>query len=89
MKMKRQYLYFVVIMLFSAATVAATIPLAAGSDALLDPFFSTRYFQEVTVSPDGKHVAWVQTEVADATRYRRDVYVCSLQAGTVQFLMHV
>src|SRR2546425_10936593 len=40
---------------------ASTLPAAESMDAIIDSLFRVRQLSEVSISPDGKHVAWVQS----------------------------
>jgi len=61
--------------------VAACQLCAGDNDALLDPFFSTHFLQEVSISPDGRKVAWVQMELGKGNQYSKNVYVACAQRG--------
>jgi len=50
-------------------------------DPLLDPMFTTRYMDQVAISPDGNRIAWVQSSVADEHRYRHDIFIAGVAPG--------
>lgn len=56
---------------------------ASGETTLRDLFgrlLQTRRFAEVSMSPDGKHVVWVETKVKNDTEYANTVYVTDLES---------
>lgn len=64
--------------LFLVTTCAAQAP---DVDKLIAPILATHHFSEVTISPDGQRVAWVEVSVRNENEYAHTVYIASTTPG--------
>jgi len=49
-------------------------------DAVFDSVLATRHFAEVSISPDGQHVVWIESSVKNDAEYAHTVYVADLKS---------
>ncbi len=55
---------------------------AATFDAVFDSVLATRHFAEVSISPDGQRVVWIESSVKNDSEYSHTVYVADLKSET-------
>src|SRR5689334_19281384 len=54
----------------------------ANFDAVFDSVLAARHFAEVSISPDGQHVVWIESSVKNDNKNEHTLYVTDLKSET-------
>jgi len=63
------------------ALVTTCVAQSPDVDKLIDPILATHHFSEVAISPDAKHVAWVEVSVRNDNEYAHTLRLARTDAG--------
>jgi dipeptidyl aminopeptidase/acylaminoacyl peptidase len=72
-----QFALLCVVLVLAASSVAQS----ADAERVIAHSLATHHFSEVTISPDGKQVAWVEVSVHSENEYAHTVYLASTGRG--------
>ncbi|HVO59442.1 MAG TPA: S9 family peptidase [Terriglobales bacterium] len=78
----RAVLPLVLVLIFPTNFLGQDATAQPSFQSIFAPILQTRHFAEVAIAPDGKHVAWVETQANNDTEYANTVYLSDLETHT-------